>query len=114
MTVMGTIMDSSITMNILDTCAKYVARLAPIIEELTTTGMLSSVQFNCSLRDSDTTHDRNGYSLNIVIMCSSTSEICDYLKNVCNDENLRFIPIVTISPCRNISVSRVLFLLHIK
>lgn len=80
MTVMGTIIDSSITVNILDTCAKYVARLAPIIDELTTTGMLSLVQFNSSLRDSVTTHDRNGYSLNSVVMCSSTSEICHYLK----------------------------------
>ena len=67
---------------------EYSARLAPIIDELTVTGMLSSVKFDCFLRDSDTTHHRNGYCLNIVVMCSHTSEFCDYLKNVFIDSNL--------------------------
>lgn len=68
---------------------EYAARLAPIIDDLAATGMLNSVQFDCFLRDSDTAHQRNGYYLNIVVMCNSnTSEFCSYLRNIFIAHNL--------------------------
>lgn len=67
---------------------EYAARLAPIIDDLAATGMLNSVQFDCFLRDNDTTHHRNGYYLNVVVMCSNTSDFCSYLRNAFIENNL--------------------------
>ena len=53
---------------------EYAARLAPIIDALIDTDELDSITFDCCLRDGDTTHDRNGYYLHVLVMSSNTSE----------------------------------------
>ena len=48
---------------------EWAAKLAPILDDLICTNMLHLVSFDCYLRDGDTSHQKKGYTLNIVIMC---------------------------------------------
>ena len=50
------------------------SKLAPILDQLIDTDMLHSLTFDCYLRDNDTSHARNGYSLHIVVMSSNSIE----------------------------------------
>ena len=53
-----------------------------MIDKLIETDMLSSVKFDCFLRDSDTTHAAIGYSLYVVVMCENIPDLRRHLKNI--------------------------------
>ena len=61
---------------------EWAAKLAPVIDDLTRTGMLDCVCFDCFLSDGDTNHSRKGYILNVVIMCRNIKEVSDKLANL--------------------------------
>ena len=58
------------------------AKLAPVIDDLTRTGMLDYVCFDCFLSDGDTNHSRKGDILNVVIMCRNIKEVSYKLANL--------------------------------
>lgn len=63
-------------------------KLSPIIDTLHDTNMLHTVTFDCFLRDNDTTHARNGYSLHVVVMSSNSMEFNLKLLSLFNDSEL--------------------------
>lgn len=60
-------------------CKERPPKLAPIMDDLR--DILYALEVECFQHDSDTTHDRNGYSINVVVMCCNTSEFSSDLKN---------------------------------
>ena len=67
---------------------EYAARLAPIIDTLIDADELDSVILNCCLRDGDTTHDKNGYSLHVIVMSNNTSEFNFNLSSLFRESQL--------------------------
>lgn len=63
-------------------------KLAPILDILKDTNMLHTVTFECCLRDNDTSHARNGYSLHVNVMSSNTKEYNLKLLSLFTDSQL--------------------------
>ena len=67
---------------------EWAAKLAPIIDYLVCNNMLHLVSFDCYLRDGDTTHQKKGYSLNIIVMCHDIEVLSSKLANLIAINNL--------------------------
>ena len=67
---------------------EWAAKLAPLIDYLVCNNMLHLVSFDCYLRDGDTTHQKKGYLLNIVVMCRDIEVLTRKLANLITINNL--------------------------
>ena len=68
---------------------EWAAKLAPMIDFLTASKMLHTVTFDCCLCDGDTSHARNGYALNVVILSNNDAEFNHNLISLFHDSHLR-------------------------
>jgi hypothetical protein len=64
---------------------EWAAKLAPILDFLFDTDTLHNVTLDCNLKDNDTTHDRNGYWLNVVVLSSHSAEFNTKLSSFFSD-----------------------------
>lgn len=68
---------------------EWTAKLAPIIDFLTASNSLHTVTFDCCLCDGDTSHARNGYALNIVILSTNDTDFNHNLINLLRESHLQ-------------------------
>lgn len=68
---------------------EWAAKLAPIIDYLLASNTLYSVTFECCLCDGDTSHARNGYTLNIVVSSINKEEFNQNLLLLLRESHLQ-------------------------
>lgn len=68
---------------------EWAAKLAPIIDYLLASNTLYSVTFECCLCDGDTSHARNGYTLNIVVFSTNKEDFNQNLLSLLRESHLQ-------------------------
>ena len=67
---------------------EWAAKLAPVIDYLTASNLLHTVTFECNLCDGDTSHARNGYALNIVVLSNNQADFNRNLVSLFRESHL--------------------------
>ena len=68
---------------------EWAAMLAPIIDCLLASNTLYSVTFECCLCDGDTSHARNGYTLNVFVFSTNKEEFNQNLLSLLRESHLQ-------------------------